>query len=486
MSRYRSSGASDSSVPGVIFLGGLLICSGAAFAAAAYLAWASLTGGAMAGCMGLPRFDCQHVLSSRWAYWFTIPVSLPGAAVYAAMFFAAPMLRTERFTFARRAAWTVLPFTAMLAAGAAAWFLGLMMFASEKFCLWCMVAHINGLIAAGLASAILFRQPKTNSTAGVLRQTAVLAPAGKSPRNTRAFLPRNTLVGLAAIALGTLVLGQIFGPRPLSYRVDALGSEAVDSEFLGQQTGAGSARAKETVAAPPSSTPISSFAPDEPRKEPAPHEAAIAALPPGVNELSNQQRADLPRLGPKFDSRAYPCIGEAGAKYAIVEMVDYCCKHCRDVHRYLQEARRRYGSQLAVVVLPVPMNTECNEYVPYTLPEHDDACRYARLAVAVWRLAPAKFPAFHDWLYAPEKSRPAAEAASYAAKLVGREALDRELAAPEVDRTIGVYTKMFSRVGALGLPKLVLGNYVISGKIDDARQFFDLLEKYLGLHAIDH
>ena len=64
-------------------------------------------------------------------------------------------------------------------------------------------------------------------------------------------------------------------------------------------------------------------------------------------------------------------------------------------------------------------------------------------------------------------------------------ALDRELAAPEVDRTIRVYTKMFSRVGALGLPKLVLGNYVISGKIDDAQQFFDILEKYLGLHAID-
>jgi hypothetical protein len=74
-----------------------------------------------------------------------------------------------------------------------------------------------------------------------------------------------------------------------------------------------------------------------------------------------------------------------------------------------------------------------------------------------------------------------AEATSYAAKLVGRPNLDRELANPELDKTIHRYTKMFSQVGALGLPKLVLGSYVISGKIDEPDQFFYLMEKFLGV-----
>src|SRR3954451_3235367 len=45
-----------------------------------YLAWVSLTGGTVAGCG--PTSNCHSVLSSRWAYWFGIPVSLAALFVY--------------------------------------------------------------------------------------------------------------------------------------------------------------------------------------------------------------------------------------------------------------------------------------------------------------------------------------------------------------------------------------------------------------------
>ena len=51
-----------------------------------YLAYQSLSGGGIAGCGA--GSDCSTVLTSRWAYWFSLPVSVPAALVYIAVLVA--------------------------------------------------------------------------------------------------------------------------------------------------------------------------------------------------------------------------------------------------------------------------------------------------------------------------------------------------------------------------------------------------------------
>jgi uncharacterized membrane protein len=431
-------------VLGAVGQWGLRLSAACALAAAGYLAWASLTRGSMVGCQGLPHFDCQDVLSSRWAYWLTIPVSLAGAAVYAALFSAACCIGPRRAPRLRRSAWIVLVLAAMLAAAAACWFVALMLLAGEKLCLWCLVAHASALGAAGFALAALLR---------------AAAPPCFTPRVLL------KLSGAAAAAMAVLIVGQVFGPRPLTYRVEALPDEAA-SEQPPEGSPAGGPDAGKAVAP--------ATGPESPGGEEGP-------LRPGTNRLSPQDRPRLPRTGSAADCRAFPCLGPPGAQHVVVEMLDYSCKHCRLVHQHLQAARRRYGPQFLVVAIPVPLNTDCNEYVVQTLPDATDACQYARLAVAVWRLNPAKFPAFHDWLFEPDRPPSPGEATWYAAELVGRPALERELAGAELEQTLRGYRDLFHRLGEGALPKLVLGNYVVSGEIEDSSELFDMLEKYLSL-----
>ena len=60
----------------------MFACSATALASSCYLAWASLTSSAVAGCDGGSVFDCSHVLHSRWSNVMSIPVSIPAIAIH--------------------------------------------------------------------------------------------------------------------------------------------------------------------------------------------------------------------------------------------------------------------------------------------------------------------------------------------------------------------------------------------------------------------
>ena len=119
------------------------------------------------------------------------------------------------------------------------------------------------------------------------------------------------------------------------------------------------------------------------------------------------------------DVRRMPLLGEPDAETVIVELFDYTCPHCRRLHRYLSEARRRYGPRLAVAVLVTPMDPSCNPYVhePATEP---GSCQLARIAVAVWQNRPAAFSAFHEWLMESEAIPSVDEAARAGDRNLGR------------------------------------------------------------------
>ena len=111
----------------------------------AYLWLATLArGGQVPGCG--PESDCEKVLSSAWAYWLGIPVSLLGLGLYGAFFISTFSLKIGHQQKARRALNSLTLFSFAIL-GAAVWFVGVQAVAIGAFCPYCCTAH-------GLASAI--------------------------------------------------------------------------------------------------------------------------------------------------------------------------------------------------------------------------------------------------------------------------------------------------------------------------------------------
>jgi uncharacterized membrane protein len=127
----------------------------AALGVTLYLAFQSLREGGVAGCG--PNSGCNKVLTSRWAYFFGIPVSLFAATLYTSML-AAIHSATHGHPPARK----ILSGGALLIAGAAVWFIALQVFVLHAYCWFCLSAHVAGIIGAGvLLTKLATPQPKS-------------------------------------------------------------------------------------------------------------------------------------------------------------------------------------------------------------------------------------------------------------------------------------------------------------------------------------
>jgi len=100
----------------------------------------------------------------------------------------------------------------------------------------------------------------------------------------------------------------------------------------------------------------------------------------------------------EIDVYEHGLLGSPEADLIVIELVDYTCPDCRQVHQYLNTVREQLGDRFAVIVFPVPLETTCNRYIRSTQSKHVGACKYAKLALAVFSVAPDKFGQFHDWL----------------------------------------------------------------------------------------
>jgi len=193
----------------------------------------------------------------------------------------------------------------------------------------------------------------------------------------------------------------------------------------------------------------------------------------------------------------YPKFGSAEAPHVLFAMVDYTCPHCRRLHDYLMQARRRYGEQLAIAIAPTPLDTECNPAIEMMSPAHENACELANLALAVWRAEPSRFPAMDRWLFGADHVRSVEAARQKAKQLVGVEALERTLAHDQAWRSrflaaqgrlnqkLGEPVRPSGRPIGRTLPKLVLpSNEMIAGRPPSAQSLFKQLEKQLGLEPV--
>jgi uncharacterized membrane protein len=218
----------------------------------------------------------------------------------------------------------------------------------------------------------------------------------------------------------------------------------------------------------------------------------VAYHPPQVQRLPEGQNADT-GPGPNrmisvlngrltFAPHEVPVLGSADAPKLLVVLFDYCCPHCRATHGYLLNGLAAREDELAVLLLPTPLNSKCNPYWEQTEERFAHACELARLALAVWRVDRAAFVRFDAWLFEPEKPRDPAEARRHAAELVPAGALDRALQDPWIDRQIEQNVAAYHNSQAERVPVILSpGMRAIVGRPESEEQLFQLLEKELKL-----
>jgi protein-disulfide isomerase len=200
----------------------------------------------------------------------------------------------------------------------------------------------------------------------------------------------------------------------------------------------------------------------------------------------NPPEGSLRILGGKatidYDQVMY--LGRADAPFVVVKLFDYTCTHCRDMHGYLEVARRRYGGQLGIVLIPVPLNRDCNPTVRTTAPQHRNSCDYAKVALGVWKHRRDQFAAFHDWLFAPSQSHAPSKVKLRATQILGEETFENIAVDLEIARQLNEGVELYQTMGTGVIPKLIMGKGVLAGIVTDSSQLFKELETHLQIKPL--
>lgn len=470
----------------------------------AYLTWSALTASPVAGCGGGDVFDCSHVLNSKWSKIGSIPVGVPAFGLYCTLVSALAFCRHSQIEQVRKLSW-ICTTTCGIAAGLAAlWFTGLQVVALEHLCLWCLATHLCGLMTCCL---LLWKRPLGNRT------TAQLAA-----------------IGMMSVAI--LITAQVSIPAPPTFEVlhyEETKSEPADKLAVTESSNSAIDEFSDDVfaapdnlfEAPEEAPSIESVTDDEQDKDSSDDGTSTAAaasllllLPQQVWQMTNLLPASLEsddeapaedtdkteakeeaksipakeeqperRLirihGNKFrlDIRKWPLLGNPEAKYVFVELFDYTCSHCRNTNRAVRGAFDRYGNDLAVIALPVPLDRKCNRHASSSGGTHRDSCEISHIAVAVWRINAEKFHELHNWLF--ETSRTATSTKRRAEQLVGKEALTRELKHPTAGRYIAKHVQLYKAVGAGSVPKVMFPGSSMVGEINSTNRLCSAIEREL-------
>jgi len=411
----------------------------------AYLAIATLArGGDVPGCG--QDSGCGEVLGSPWAYWLGIPVSLLGLGLYGAFFISTFSLKIGQQQKATRALNSLTLFSfATLAA--AAWFVGVQAVAIKSFCPYCCTAH-------GLASL-----------------AAVIFLSQASDIGSRLSVRLNFGVGIVvAFGLVAVIAGvQIILPKE---------PEAPLIVDLGQaQTNAPIAEAKPA----PKPTP-----PPAPAVEPKPTAPAVATVTPEAPSTPKAEPFLVPRSSLSLDAARLPLLGPANAPHRIGCLFDYTCHHCRQLHGFIRTAIDQFDGQLSCLMIPMPLDANCNAQIKRTGRDHVNACKYAKICLAVQQVAPAKYDAFDRWLFTNHKTtKPLAKVREHAASLVGAAALNKAVASATVQQQLQQNIRAYelnSKNGKKSLmPQTIIKDQVIFGPPPSDAALQSILKKILGL-----
>jgi protein-disulfide isomerase len=345
--------------------------------------------------------------------------------------------------------WHFLIFAAVVLVSAAVWFISLQLFVIKAICPFCMTAHACGL-ALGIQLLAKATYPaRSPESAGPGR------PSGLVP------MPAAIRLGLAGLAAVIVLSTAQVVYHPNTYAVQPMATPLLLTSNL-------AAKNRSTTALEPSVSLTQRTAAPVPLKPPPPHRFI--------------QLADG---GFTLDLNDVPLHGSPDAPNVMVHLFDYSCHHCRQLHPVLMETLERLSNQLAIVSLPLPLDSNCNPVIKIPIPDHTNACAYARLGLAVWRANPEKLEAFDDWIFAPPRPPSPEEVRAQAVRLVGTNALTTALSDPWIERELRLgmqlYETNYARYRRSALPELIVGKVIVSGVVPNAAQLYQLLTNHFSV-----
>ena len=499
----------------------LRLLSASVLGVTSYLAWHALRAGEVAGCGDGSTWDCGLVLHSRWSTWLGVPVSVPAVLLYATMLAACCCIGPKATSGLRRIAWSTVTALSVMAAGAAIWFTALQWFVIGGLCVYCVAAHAGAVI---IATIVLCARPMAKrarlrlSSVGAVGLSVLIAgqllvePPPSYEVEDYADAPAEP----ASEGDDSFLLGPVDGSEVLS--LDAPPAESYDSDVAGDtaphETELPDARASQATSQEPdaSSQPASGpFGRDldlisgngtlrwpVPSLSPMPDEQPDANVSEEQSEEQPEPNVNKQQTSPRpsrvitvlngrarLDIYGRPIIGSPEAKHVLIELFDYTCPHCRKMHECMKVAQQRYGDQLSLVTLPLPLNARCNSAITSTSYKHRDACELARYSLAVWRRNRKVYPHYHDWLFQTYNARSAAEARAKAAELIGQEALSQELASGVLDVYLKQHAILYQRASRGPIPKLMSPQFTVKGQPNSAEALCGILQRRLQLQRQD-
>ena len=497
-----------------------------ALAVSSYLVYTSLGHSTVAGCAGTGAIDCEAVFGTTWSKWLGLPVSVGGLGCYAGLLVLSFLVGWQH-PLASRWVPTLIVLLSVVAAGAGLWFAGLQLFVVHKICFYCMGVHLTGVTIACLVLWSVFRS-RMGLHPDASQRMATLASAMHSsvPRQSVTAPTSSAEPSLpwalsgAGVILAVLIGGQILAPAN-TYKIE---QATLDEKFdfsdspsvstVAQSTPSESAQTH-VVHRMPAETEVSNesevdkkiqdpnvvpaaaaeeaepdVAVEKEEKPPVPAKVAssahaeVAEPAPAAQEARPERKVTLLNDSLTLDVYDQAILGSPDAPHVIVELMDYTCPHCRDAHAIIKKAHKKYGSQLAIVIMPVPLESECNKYMRGNA-GHAGACKLSKLALSVWTIKPSAFPRYHDFLMEDKDKAPAVSKAIIQAfnTVDGkqlRDLTDGDDIQARIARDIELYVKLSKTRQGLGLPIQIVGDKILSGKVN-ADKMTRTWEKELGI-----
>ena len=121
----------------------------------------------------------------------------------------------------------------------------------------------------------------------------------------------------------------------------------------------------------------------------------------------------------------------------------------------------------------MPLNTRCNDAISSTGSHFHESCELAKLAVACWLVDPEQFEVFHHWMFEGTTCPSYSAAKDKAIELMGREAIEAELAKTTASRFVQTHVQLYKRVGRGNVPKLMFPSTNIVGEYTSTSSLVD-------------
>lgn len=312
--------------------------------------------------------------------------------------------------------------------GAAAWFVGVLIYMGA-FCAWCTTMHLIGVATA----VVLFREVKKSE-------------------EKKGNMHFGIVGGVFAVLL--MIVGELIDSEPETHEKEKFSFGEGDKPKEGK-----------------GGTP----------EKGGPNDPNIPVHARGAGRVVLHKDEEK---GKRYNTSTLPHHGDPDAPHVVVKYFDYACSSCLQMEGDLKELMKRQPDKFCVIMLPTPLNRECNPHFPENQEPHPGSCELSRLSLAAWRAKPEAYEEVHQFLFTRPLLDPDTAEAGVGA-MVGEDALEKALKDPWVEEVVQANIADFKKLATkrIAMPKLLITDtgYLFHGIHRSPEHFIRSMENELKL-----